>query len=427
MGDFNAEMHLRDSDLCLLPAVADQQARRIVAAMDELLFPMCEPNDLLVTRGRFDPDQQIYLESLGFRFMHLAAGTPDIRLEKIKKALLNQPSDDWQLRPFAWTPQIVELGEKSGIIHDGPLLDTVRRVNSKVYSTKLRDRIGLENPAIIINRATELAQAGATIMNDSKGVRKLLLKDPFGVSGTGNITVSSPTMLKRLAQYFAHQERLGKRTLLVLEPLFKRRRDFSCQIHINRRGERTVLSIQEIANQEQAYTGSRKASDTFIETLDTLGYFQISDEVARLLYKDGYWGPLCIDSMVLGDGTLFPVVEVNARMSMGALNHLIDIHLPSEADYCWLSHISLSLSTPLLTAQLLEALDSANLLYSDPERGGVFPLASGPLSVNAAHTAEGECFKARLYYKSMIGANMTHSEQLVRLRNILSRLCGLNS
>src|SRR5690606_8096107 len=43
-------------------------AERIVAAMDELLFPLCQPGDLLLTHYPMDPALADYLARIGFRF-----------------------------------------------------------------------------------------------------------------------------------------------------------------------------------------------------------------------------------------------------------------------------------------------------------------------------------------------------------------------
>src|SRR5512143_1345868 len=68
LGTFDAEAFWRDSDLARLPALPDPAAGRIVAAMDELLFPTCQPGDLLLTRLPMDASLADYLERIGFVF-----------------------------------------------------------------------------------------------------------------------------------------------------------------------------------------------------------------------------------------------------------------------------------------------------------------------------------------------------------------------
>jgi hypothetical protein len=432
LGDFDAEGFWRGPDLCTLPAVADPQAGRIVAAMDELLFPMCGPGDLLITRGAIEPAQQAYLSEQGFRFRAATMPGAPHQHETVAEAILRCDPQwlgdalgvDHEVRPFAITPGIAALDGLRGLSFAGPPLEVVRRVNSKVYSTMLRDRLGLDNPGVVVEQSSDLERAGLRVMANAPAGRPLLIKDPFGVSGAGNLTVSSPATLRRIASHLARQEQRGKRTQLVLEPLLDKGRDFSCQLSIGRDGALSVLSLQEMVNDHRAYLGSRTAPEELVEVVAARGYFDVTTAVGRELHDAGYWGPACLDSMVLGEGVVFPIVEINARMSMGALNHLLDASLPAAARTGLLSYLSLSLTGALRQEQLLEVLAREDLLHRGEAPGGIMPLAAGPLSVNAAPgVAEGR-HRARLYFKAIDDPRATAAEHVAHLRRVLTDLGG---
>ncbi|MFD1906532.1 hypothetical protein ACFSQ7_25010 [Paenibacillus rhizoplanae] len=63
--------------------------------------------------------------------------------------------------------------------------------------------------------------------------------------------------------------------------------------------------------------GSESMEEEERMVLERAGYFDVMIQVANDLFKDGYFGPVCIDSMVLKDGTLVPIVEINARKIYG--------------------------------------------------------------------------------------------------------------
>ncbi|MFD2876798.1 hypothetical protein ACFTAO_13755 [Paenibacillus rhizoplanae] len=48
------------------------------------------------------------------------------------------------------------------------------------------------------------------------------------------------------------------------------------------------------------------------------------EEACKDLFETGYHGEVCIDSMLLASGELVPIVEINARKSMGLINHHIN-------------------------------------------------------------------------------------------------------
>jgi hypothetical protein len=86
--------------------------------------------------------------------------------------------------------------------------------------------------------------------------------------------------------------------------------------------------------------------------------------------------------MVLQDGAVIPVVEINARQSMGLINHHLDQFFSSDQLPSRLGCLSLGYPGPLRFAELLEKLEGAGLLFTRKQPCGIMPLSANTLMVN---------------------------------------------
>jgi hypothetical protein len=68
LGTFDAEKFWRDENFAKLPELNDGSTHNIIAAMDELLFPLCGPGDVLLTRFAMRPVFKNYLENNPYFF-----------------------------------------------------------------------------------------------------------------------------------------------------------------------------------------------------------------------------------------------------------------------------------------------------------------------------------------------------------------------
>ena len=170
------------------------------------------------------------------------------------------------------------------------------------------------------NSAAEIEAIGAELLKQGP----YLLKDPFGVSGKGNLLIDSEAMRRRIAEHLHKQEGSGLRVQFLLEPLSPKVTDFSSHWFIQENGKTEFISVQRMMNHQQNYSGSIKADEAFIGMLENVGYFTVMEKALRVLVEDDYHGFVCFDSMVLEDGEVVSIVEINARKSMGLINAYLD-------------------------------------------------------------------------------------------------------
>ncbi|MFM9280090.1 hypothetical protein [Paenibacillus jiagnxiensis] len=437
MGTFEAESYWKDPDTASLPALPDRSGAAIVAAMDELLFCFCGQRDVLLTRYAMSPVHRQYISGFGFmpavNEHDLYRGEPANAdsTASVFELLCRRREDGWPglpelrdclLAPFAYLPYTEEAAKAWGIRLHQPSLETIRKVNAKTYSSMLKKRFGLSNPGLIVTSAAELEQEGRKLLIEGT----FLVKDDFGVSGKGNLHITSLQMLGRIVAYLGQQERKGKRVCFILEPFLEKERDFSCQFVVSEAGEVDILSVQLLANSSFSYRESLLPDPGFMEMLEEKGYFSLMKAVGRQLWADGYFGDVCVDSMTLRDGRLEEIVEINARRSMSLIKHRIDLLLAERSLRGSMTNYTLSHQGTLPYEDLLDKLEQAKLLFTDSREEGVMPLSANTLYVNTGgrnaasldkddhrDASTGRKGKGRLYL-ALIAENQDRKAQLTQ-------------
>ena len=416
IGAFDSEKFWREDTLAKLPAMNDANANNIVLAMDELQFVFCKQGDSLVTRYGMDPAHKTYLEKIGYSFLSNQKDVSDrYGMDKTQKnksvfQLLIETenkeyfkkiiAEDSTLSAFAVIPFSEEVSDAYRMRVDVPAMDTIRKVNSKVYSTTLKEKIGIPNISRIVTSCKELQ----AVADEYLGRYAIIIKDEYGVSGKGNLLVHSPAILQRIISYLASQEKRGKQLRFIIEPYLEKKLDFSCQFFISISGRFHLLSLQKILNSGFAYHGSFSIDEELMRELEDSHYFNWMEKTAECLYEDGYYGHVCIDSMVLKDGEIVPIIEINARKSMSLLKHYLDKYLHTFALKGNFTYISAAFQGRIVFEELLEQMEKEGLLFQSDRKRGIIPLTANTLFINRdtdhAYDAQ-KTYKGRLYFAAV--------------------------
>ncbi len=396
-GTFDSEEFWREKNLARLPSVEDRQSVNIVMAMDELMFVFCDScgcYDTLITRFEMDKEQKHYLDTIGFHFQarHLIENyglLDDVRKKNACQLLLesqNMPdfisenSKKAEYSPFSVLEESKAVSQKFNLDFDNPSVEVIKKVNSKVYSFNMNRKMGRINNCHIVYSSEELRKRGEELLRNSN----FLIKDTFGVSGKGNLLISSLSVLNHIADYFSKQEKKGKQVLFIIEPFLEKDFDFSCQFFIDKKnGQTDIISLQRLRNKNFTYEGSFTAEDELLDLLEGRGYFKVIMDAAKQLYADGYFGHVCIDSMVLKTGDIVPIVEINARHSMSLIKHQLDHYLSESSLKCSFTYFSLHFIRDINYGEILEKMQKQGILYNlGKTGGGIIPLSSNTLLIN---------------------------------------------
>ncbi|MCX4966426.1 hypothetical protein OHA98_16605 [Streptomyces sp. NBC_00654] len=393
-GTFGAEGHWRPPDLAELPRLASSGADPVIGSMDEMLFGFTGPGDLLITRRALTAPHREAMAKAGFDFEHRCAQPPvadggtavaeEPAVEELlarDQELVGAMAGHERVRPFAVLPATRRLLTGAGRPSAVPPAETVARVNGKAWSTALAQRLGLPGAGRTVRSAQELEAALTRTL--AGGERVALVKDAYGVAGQGTVEVMTPRAGARLVRHVRRQEERGLRVTFVVQPRHARRADFSGHLEIGCDGTWEHFGLRSMTNDGYRHHASGPPTPEVTRRARRGDYTAVLDEVARALVAEGYSGPVGVDSMLVEGDTWVPLLEVNARSSLG----LLSLHLDRRAarhglnGHLWQSDVAVEPGAGI--DGLLRALSEDGLLYTRGPRPGVLPLVGGSLRTSS--------------------------------------------
>ena len=348
-GTFNVEEEWKDNTLARLPQIKSEDM--LSRVMEELFYSFSN-GKILVSHYPFNAHLKAYLGEFGWKFNVISSS--DISGKAIKNS---------EVDTYAVNRELFEIFSED--ISMFPALETVKKVNKKDYSTVIASDISPYAGNIIMD-LIELDAFATTHKYD------FILKELEGVSGKGNIHLTSEKQYKSINRYIEKQLSSGKQLCMVAETFYQIEIDFSSQYVIHKDGTIELICVREIINRGNKYIGSRNVQDDFIYFLNRNSYFKKIEDVLLRLYNDGYWGNVCIDSAVLENKEIVPLIEINARKSMGLISYYIETFILPESLVGTFRSMDISTRSDFNFCKLKKDLELLKILVKKKGDKGIF-------------------------------------------------------
>jgi hypothetical protein len=277
-----------------------------------------------------------------------------------------------------------------------PRAQICKDVNSKVYSRRLGDTLGLRQPpGHACDSAESWAQAVDWARERLADGARIGVKDAFGVSGKGIAMVADEVRLDKLDRMMtARLNRAGAGRLgLVVEEWVPKATDLNYQFTVGRDGFVRFDFVKEAVTEHGTHKGHRMPARLTQWQHRELGV--AAQRIGAALKADGYFGVVGVDAMVDPAGGLYPVIEINARNNMSTYQIRLQEAVLRASQSALARHYELRLAEPLSFGRLRDVL--GDLLIDAP--GGTGLLVNNFATVNAARavTPEGTPAEGRLY------------------------------
>ncbi|MEU7254857.1 ATP-grasp domain-containing protein [Streptomyces rimosus] len=373
-----------------LPRMGFTGGGAVVNSMDEFAMLLAGEGDHVVLKARPDAGYLAYLCGLGLALptVHVVAESDPARTvsqdalaDPALQSALARAGDGLMLYAHGVSTVEEELAERTGLPLAHPTAAVCKAVNSKIYSRRVADELGI---------AQARGWACETVMELSRAVeearellaqgRKLVLKDAYGVSGKGIMVIESERRLDRVHRMvLARAEAAGSdRAGLVLEEWVTKQTDLNYQVTVGRDGAVRFDFVKEAITENGTHKGHRMPARLTPAQLE-----QVTDAGLRIgarLAADGYFGVAGMDALLLPDGSVFPVIEINARNNMSTYQVRLQEAFVGEGRIALARHYPLRLGAPLPFEELRGTLDG--LLLERPDGAGL--LVNNYATVNAA-------------------------------------------
>jgi hypothetical protein len=129
--------------------------------------------------------------------------------------------------------------------------------------------------------------------------------------------------------------------------------------------------------------------------------------------------------MILQDGSMEPLVEINARKSMSLIKHGVDCLITNPQLHSSLVQFNLAVPARFQYEHLLQNLNQQQILYTKERGMGILPLSSGTLISPLTNRDLNERTMGRLYF-AVIYESQQHMQNLVAGVNQSLLDSGLN-
>ncbi|HEY9405482.1 MAG TPA: hypothetical protein VIQ24_22720 [Pyrinomonadaceae bacterium] len=240
------------------------------------------------------------------------------------------PQSNRIFTPWGWTPGMVALGKRVGAGIPAVSLETVRRVNSKLWSHALEQELGVEMAgARAAESFAELEEAvgRACPREDDKWV----IKSPFGFAARERMLGRGARLEGAQATWVRRQFARGE--TLIFQPWLERVREYGVTLEIASGGEVNLVGISDLqtngAGTGTGYLLGRKIDPGRRAELESMARI-----VGARLFREGYTGPAGVDALEHARG-LHPLLEINARYTMGFVALAIERALNPQTPTLW--------------------------------------------------------------------------------------------
>ncbi|MFJ6379344.1 ATP-grasp domain-containing protein [Kitasatospora sp. NPDC092039] len=386
-----------------LPRLSAAASSAVVNRMDEFALLLAGGRDHVVLKTRPDRDYLGYLAGLGLELprVHVPAVqdpqrtvTEDALADPaLLAALAGLAAEGCRIAVHGVSEPEERLAAATGLPLAGPDAATCKAVNSKVYSRRIADELGLRQPrGWACETLAELAAAFAAV-DAELGDGRAVVKEAFGVSGKGIARLTSRRRGERILGLVAKQvEGSGReRIAMVVEEWVDKVADLNYQFTVGLDGSVAFDFVKEQLTEDGVHKGHRMPARLTAAQVDELR--TAADRLGKRLAADGFHGVVGVDAMVDPDGGLYPVVEINARNNMSTYQVRLQERFVKPGQVAVARHYPLRLTEPLAFDELRRLLDG---LLLDPAAGRGL-LVNNFATVNAAFTGGGAPVDGRLY------------------------------
>jgi hypothetical protein len=407
LGNFEVERQWAIGELGLR-GVTFEAGQAVVNRMDEFALLLAGGNDHVVLKQKPDEGYLAYLAGLGLELPNIITVAHQQPERTVTEDVLADPAaiarlaalvdDGCRLSPHGVSALEERLAERSGLPLAAPGAAICKTVNSKIYSRRLADELGLRQaPGWTCDTPAELDEAVAGARALLAAGRKVVVKDAFGVSGKGITVVETEARLDRLHRMITRSAASAgpRRVGLVVEEWVPKQTDLNYQFTVSRDGVVELAFVKEALTERGVHKGHRFPASITAAQQDELS--EATQRIGKRLAVDGYFGVVGVDAMVDPRGGLYPLVEINARNNMSTYQALVQERFAGAGKVALARHYVLRLRDELAFDELRRRLDG--LLLDRATGYGL--LINNFATVNAAAavrgTASERSFHGRLY------------------------------
>ncbi|GAA3761469.1 hypothetical protein HDA32_005714 [Spinactinospora alkalitolerans] len=382
-----------------LPSAQASATASIVQRMEEFGALLAAPGDHLLLGSALDPGYRAYLG----RTVSPPPGEIVVDGADTARAVLSSPAAINRLRaladrgaylmPMGVSRNEEEITTATGLKLAAPDADTAQRVNSKIYSRRLVEELGLRGiPGHTCETVEELRNALRPLPTPES---PLIVKDAYGMSGKGLLVLDSPRRAEGLLRMVERRaQRTGDPSIhVVVEEFLDKRFDLNYQFTVDRTGRVRLDFVKRALTSGGVHQGHVIPAGLSCGHIEEIG--TVAEHLGNRLFADGFFGIVGVDALLSDDGLLYPVLEINARLNMSSYQGRVLERFHRPPAVALAKHYTLRLRR---TVGFEEVLHELGDLAAPPTGGsGLVVTCFGTLNAARAEIERAGTREGRLY------------------------------
>jgi phosphoribosylaminoimidazole carboxylase (NCAIR synthetase) len=414
-----------------LPTPTTDMATAVVASTDELVLLLGHRARWAVVKSQPDPGLIQNLERVGLTPPSVLVTDGNEPTNTVTEDALVSPvllerlrgiaAGGGRLVPHGFSHVEAALCEATGLIPPIGSPAIAKTVNSKVFSRRLCHGGGIEQPPgwECENLSEVIALREAIRRRVDEGVT-IAVKSAYGVSGKGIVTIGKINHFDRLTRMLTRQaERIGDDSLpVVIEEWQDKQTDLNYHFTIGADEDVRFDFVLEAVTESGTHRGHRLPARINDHHRDRMQ--ECAETIGRVLAAEGYRGPVGVDAIVCTDGSLLPVIEINARNNMSTYLTRVREMIAEAGSVGLALQVDLRLSRALRFNDVTDAL--RGIVLGPSWRHGFLVTCFASVNAAARFSDGSRPFRGRLHGVA-VAETMAEVERLEN--DVRTRLCAL--
>ncbi len=368
---------------------------------EEILLPSIGADDVAILRTAPDPDYLSYLQGLGLELPEFftPSGAERAPWSSTAELVRDDPSSirelaSWArsgrcsiLEPFGVSTSVEAIAGRTGLRLKGSPATTASEISRKSSARQLARDLGFPLPeGEVCTAPLDVLKAARRLLLAGNG-GPVVVKPDLGASGRGQRIARTDADLRDLAIAVDQGELGAPGTAHVVERWYPARSTLTYGFVVDNAGRASGSLIAREAlgagPQHDGYVYPARFGGEGPEAMRS-----IVERLAGTLGRErSYVGPVRCDALVLDDGRVFPVIELNARHSFFTFVDMINERLaPGSAGlFRWFFFRS---PGRLAFHDLIERYIGSDLLFDPRTREGIVVPIFGTVTACEASEAE---------------------------------------
>ena len=382
--------------------VSQKGIRQIIFnCFEEILLSSVDPSSFAILRKEPDSEFIDYLKNLGIELATILVAGEDsdkpwlptsqlvIQNPSLVKTLFKLVSDGKAsiLVSFGVSNVVEQIAQLTGLSIPSAGSEVSKFISRKSFSRNISKKLGLYIPdGEICDSAKEAVVAVKAMWIKAKGC-PVVVKPELAAAGRGQLIIQERQDIDRINNMINEEYIESYGTRLIVEQWHPNAKTLSYEFYVdsNEYIPKNIIvreALKDSENRDYGYFYPADVKEIVVNEIQ-----ETANSLAIELWeKYQYYGPVRCDALLLPNGNLFPVLELNARHSFFYLIDLLHEKLSPQCMglFCWFFFRS---SEQIKFKQFAENIIGKDLMFSPDKQEGIVVPIWGTVTA-AEHIAE---------------------------------------